>query len=192
MVEPSTFRGTIEFFDKLGVYDVVLPFLLVFTIVYAIMEKSKVFGQEEVDGKTSTRKNLNSMTAFVIAFLVVASSQLVAVINQALANMVLLLLLSVCFLMLAGSFHEEKKEGFFLEGGWKTLFLVIMFVGIVLVFLDALGWLEWLWAYTLSSWDSTTFASFALLMIIVVFIFYITGGFSDIARSSTEKKSEGD
>ena len=128
------------------------------------------------------------MTAFVIAFLVVASSQLVAVINEALANMVLLLLLSICFLMLAGSFHKETKEGFFLEKPWKGIFMIIMFVGIVLVFLDALGWLEWLWEYTLTSWDSTTFASFALLIIIVVFMIYVTGAFSG---TGSENKSEG-
>ena len=44
MVEQSVFRGIIEFFEKIGIYDVVLPFLLVFTIVFAILEKTKVFG----------------------------------------------------------------------------------------------------------------------------------------------------
>ena len=82
----STFRGVIEFFAELGIYDVILPFLLVFTIIFAILEKSRVFGTEKIGDIVYTRKNLNSMVAFVIAFLVVASTQIVAIINTALAK----------------------------------------------------------------------------------------------------------
>ena len=53
----SAFRGAIEFFDKIGVYDVILPFLLVFTIVFAILEKTKVFGTDDIEGKKLTKKN---------------------------------------------------------------------------------------------------------------------------------------
>ena len=111
MSQESVFRGIIQFFEKLGVYDVILPFILIFTIVFAILEKSRVFGTEKIKGDEYTRKNLNSMTAFVMAFLVVASTRLVAVINQALAHMVLLLLLSVCFLILIGSINIGISSG---------------------------------------------------------------------------------
>ena len=43
MVEASGFRGVIDFLGKLGVYDVILPFLLIFTIVFAILEKTKIY-----------------------------------------------------------------------------------------------------------------------------------------------------
>ena len=74
MPQQSVFRGIIEFFGDLGVYDVILPFILVFTIVFAILEKSQVFGSEKIKDVEYTRKNLNSMAAFVIAFLVVGYS----------------------------------------------------------------------------------------------------------------------
>ena len=95
MAQQTIFRGAIEFFQRLGIYDVVLPFLLVFTIVFAILEKTRVLGTEDIEGKKYTKKNLNAIVSFVVAFLVVASTRLVAVINTALANIVLLLLLSV-------------------------------------------------------------------------------------------------
>ena len=101
MVQESAFRGIIGFLDKIGVYDVILPFLLVFTIVFAILEKTKVLGLDKIDGKEFTKKNLNSMVAFVISFLVIASTQLVSVINEVMANVVLLLILAVSFLMLS-------------------------------------------------------------------------------------------
>ena len=47
MVEESVFRTAIGFLDKLGVYDIILPFLLVFTLVFAILEKTKILGLEK-------------------------------------------------------------------------------------------------------------------------------------------------
>lgn len=184
--ETSVFRGTLAFFDKLGVYDVVLPFLLIFTIVYAILEKTRIFGEEKVEGgRVVSRKNLNGMTAFVIAFFVVASTKLVALINEVLANTVLLLLLSICFLLLAGSFHSGKEE-FFLQKGWRTFFMVIMFIGIVLIFLHALGWLQVIYDHLFFRFDSIVVSSIVLVVIIVVFIMYVTGAFEK-KKSSEEK-----
>jgi len=143
----SAFRGIIDFFAEIGLYDVVLPFLLVFTIVFAILEKTRVLGSEEHDGRKISKKNLNAITSFVIAFLVVASSELVEIITTVSSQAVVLLFLSVLFLLLVGSFYREG-ESVFLEGGWKTAFMAIMFLGIVGIFLNTLTtedgrtWLE--------------------------------------------------
>src|SRR3989338_2385828 len=126
MAEESAFREIIIFFNKLGIYDVILPFLLVFTIVFAILEKTKVLGMEDIDGTKYTRKNLNAMVAFVIGFLVVASTNLVRIINTTASQIVLLLFLSIFFLLLVGSFMKEG-DGVFLEGKWNALFMAIMF-----------------------------------------------------------------
>ncbi len=169
----STFRGVIEFFVRLGIYDVVLPFLLVFTVMFAIMEKTRVFGTEKTADGEFTRKNLNAMVAFVTAFLVVASSRLVAVINETMANMVLLLMMSICFLILIGSFMKETKEGVFLQGGWAKFFTIIMFLGIVLIFMNALGWLEPAWLWIVQHYDSTVVASILLVAAMVGFVYWI-------------------
>ena len=128
----STFRDAIIFFDKLGIYDVVLPFLLVFAVVFAILDKTKILGTEKIDGVDYSRKNINAMVAFVIAFFVVASTKLVETINRALANTVLLLLLIVMFLMLVGAFFKNDED-VFLEGGWRYTFMVIVFISIILI-----------------------------------------------------------
>ena len=185
--EVSSFRGTLDFLGKLGVYDVILPFLLVFTIMYAILEKTRIFGTEKVGNQEITRKNLNGMTAFVTAFFVVASTQLVGIINKVLSQTVLLLLLSICFLLLVGSFHTGKEE-FALKDPWKTIFMVIMFVGIVLIFLNALGWLDYLWTAITQNFSSVAVSSVVMVIVIVVFMLYVTGGFSK--KKGDEKKAE--
>ncbi len=190
MVSEGVLVGAIRFLEDLGVYDVALPFLLVFTITFAILEKTKIFGTEKVgDEDDVPKKNLNAMAAFVIAFLVVASTNLVAAISKAAANIVLLLILSVSFLMLIGSFTnpDEMKKGIFLEDKkWKNFFMILMFIGIVFIFLDAIPgsgdycegddctWLTVAWDFMKVNWDSSAIASIILLLVIAGFIGWIS------------------
>jgi len=174
----STFREILTFFDKIGVYDVILPFLLVFTIVFAILEKTKVFGMEEVGGKKTTRKNINSMVAFVIAFFVIASARLVEIIFTVSSWMVILLMFSILFLILVGSFWKEG-EGVFLDKGWNTLFMIIMFIGIVTIFLEAIKtdkgepWLEFIFRYVVENFTSAAVGSIILILVMIFFVWYI-------------------
>lgn len=175
MVEESAFRGMIGFLGKIGVYDIILPFLLVFTIVFAILEKTKIFGVEKVGDKQITKKNINAMVAFVIAFLVIASTRLVAVINEVMANIVLLLILGVSFLLLVGTFFGDKEFTLKEFPGWITFFMVIMFIGVVAIFLNALGWLNYVF-FLFENWNAEWAASIIFMVIVIGFIIFITRG----------------
>ncbi|MFC1728378.1 hypothetical protein ACFLZ7_02855 [Nanoarchaeota archaeon] len=187
MAEETAFRGVIEFFDRIGVYDVVLPFLLIFTIIFAVLEKTKIFGTEKIGKEEYTKKNLNAMISFVISFLVVASSKLVAVINEALANIVLLLLVSISFLLLIGSFFSHKEETYLEKGPWRNSFMVLMTLGVILVFMNALGWLKPFWEYLSSYWSGAAVGSIILVAFILIFMWFITGS-SKPAKKEEEKK----
>ena len=170
----TPFREILDFFDNIGVFDVVLPFLLVFTIVFALLERTKVLGVEEVEGKKYTKKNLNSVAAFVIAFLVVASSRLVEIITTVSSQFVVLLFLVVLFLLLVGSFFQEKPDAVFLEGGWKAGFMVIVFIGLTFIFLDALELLEDTFDFLQGTSRGELIGSVILLVLIIMFMIYVT------------------
>lgn len=189
VAQESTFRGIIQFFGELGIYDVILPFLLVFTIVFAVLEKTKIFGTEKVGDKEYPKKNLNSIVAFVAAFLVVASTRLVAAINESVANVVLLLLLSICFLLLIGSFYKEG-EPVSLEGKWRSLFMVVMFIGVVLIFLQAIkvdnrGIVQYVYDYLVVNWQSNFTASVIFIILVVIFMVWVTASPSAPSPPST-------
>ncbi|MBI2176367.1 hypothetical protein HYU40_03395 [Candidatus Woesearchaeota archaeon] len=178
----STFRETFGFLDKIGVFDVVLPFLLIFTIVFAILEKTKVFGTETLDGKTYTKKNLNALASFAIAFFAVASGRVVQAITQISANAVVLLFAAVFFLMLVGSFHQQADEkGFYLQGIWKTLFILVMFVGLFGIFLNAVQlsdgrtWLQWIFDWLSQFSTNVSVATIVLIAVVVGAMYFITG-----------------
>lgn len=187
MVEESTFRGMVGLLERIGVYDVILPFLLVFTIVFAILEKTKIFGVDKLDGgQVTTKKNINAIVAFVVAFLVIASTKLVSVINEVMANVVLLLVLAVCFLLLIGSLFADKEFSMDKFPTWTNIFLVLMFLGIVVIFLNALDWLHYI-TDVLENWNADWAASIIFIVIIIGFMIFITW---DSKPKSKEAKKE--
>jgi len=173
MAETSVFRNAIDFLNVVGVYDVILPFLLVFTIVFAILEKTKILGIEKAGDKVYTKKNLNAMVAFISSFLVVASTKLVGVINEAVASVVLVLIVSVCFLLLIGVFFKTGEFSLEQYPRWIGFFMILMFIGVVLIFLNALDWLKYILSLFVY-WDSQWAATFLLFILVIVFMVFIT------------------
>ncbi|MBI4145922.1 hypothetical protein HY489_01140 [Candidatus Woesearchaeota archaeon] len=176
--------NVIEFFQTLGVYDVLLPFILVFTVMFAILERTKLFGVEGDKGQY-TKKNLNAMVSFVTAFLVVASSKLVEVITKVSSEIIVLLLLIVFFLMLVGTFYSgkdlEEKKGPWLDDPWKTGFMIFVAICIVFIFMDAITtdagdtWLEVFWDWLGGFYEDTTVAAILLILVVLVIVYFIAG-----------------
>jgi predicted membrane channel-forming protein YqfA (hemolysin III family) len=176
----SVFRESLVFFDQIGLYDVVLPFLLVFTLVFGVLEKSKILGTEKQGDKGQvSRKNLNSMVAFCTGFFVVASAQLVSLINVFVSRVALILVILVMFMLLLGSMHKQQDaNGFDFFTTHKNVFYVLMgliSIALVLIFLDGVGWLGPLWEYVNGSWDSNLMGTIMLFVVVVGFIWFITG-----------------
>ncbi len=184
MVEESLFRGTINFLNEIGLYDVILPFLLIFTIVFAVLEKTKLFGiGKDGYGNVTTKKNLNAIFALVSAFFVIASTQLVSIVNEVVANVVLLLLLAVCFLLLVGTFYGDEEFKFAEKHKtWLNLFMVLAFLGIALIFLNALDWIEWI--------IDTTTALGGEWLNTLIFFAILVGSMVFITRDPAPKKKE--
>jgi hypothetical protein len=180
----STLGETFAFFERLGVYEILLPFLLVFTIVFAILEKSAILGFDtDKDGKYKmTKKNQNSMIAFVTAFIVTASAEVVRVMNRIIADTIILLVLALCFLMLIGIFHKQEKDGFFLNPENKHqkwmyyTFMVFMIVGIFFIFLNAVGWLDLIMYYLTEGFTAATTGSVIVILVFLGIILFVTQG----------------
>lgn len=184
----TAFRGVVTFLDKLGVYDIVLPFLLVFTIVFAILEKTRILGIDKIDNKEYTKKNLNAMVAFVVAFLVIASTALVRIINEVMANVVLLIILVISFLMLVGIFLGTGETTLEKYPGWMKFFMVVLFIAIVAILLQALGWLKLIIDIFALSPTTDWAATLVLLIIVIAVMIYVTRDSSDYGSHEKPKK----
>lgn len=81
--------------EQIGIFEVVLPFLLVFTITFAILEKAKILGE---------KRNINIAIALVSSLLFVRNGYLVGVVNRFLPNVSLFMIVIIMFLLLVGVF----------------------------------------------------------------------------------------
>jgi len=168
MADGSPLRNAIEFLNDFGFYDVVLPFLLVFTIVFGVLEKTKLFGVTDKKPK----QNINAMIAFVIALFFVAATELVEGTMWLLPHVVILLITLMSFMMLVGFFYSDQEFSFEKHTFWKVFLTIVFFIGIVL--------LSW-YAYHPSSfdnvgnfWSGTTGVTIIFLAIVVGTVVFVT------------------
>ena len=107
--------------QQIGVFDVILPFLLVFSLTFAVLDKTKILGE----GK----KNLNVIVSIILALLFLQNQYLVFLLQRFLPNVSIILIIFLMFLLLYGIFLGEYK-------GWggKALNLAF-FVSLVAIFI---------------------------------------------------------
>lgn len=178
--------SALDFLKDFGFFDVILPFLLVFTIVFAILEKTKIFGVEEIDGKQYAKKNLNAMVAFVIGFFVVAARQVVESLQVSLPNVALVLIIAVSFMMLAGSFMGDETFSF-KNTGWAKFLTVVMFIAVLLIFLNSLGWLDAIIDFV-NKYTGEVLVPAVLIIVILLAIFFVVGGNKHKGDKSKEEE----
>ena len=110
--------------------DYILPFLLVFVLVFAVLQKTKLLGE----GK----QQLDAILSFVVALIVVGF----LFPKEVMSNMILFLSIALVvvfvFLLLYG-FVTGNKDGFELSGGLKIALGIIVGVAVIIAVIWATG-----------------------------------------------------
>lgn len=107
--------------ENYGVYDVALPFLLVFTLVFAVLERSHILGDK--------KRNLNMIISLILAAFFIRNEYLVALINRFLPNVSLFLVVILMFLLLLGIIYGKAYGG--LGGSFLTIGAIFSVVAII-------------------------------------------------------------
>jgi len=133
--------------------ETILPFLLIFTIVFAILQKSKILG----DGK----KQIDAIVALVVGLLIISFAQAVGIIIQLIPFLAVSLVVLLVLFLLLGSFWKGDLP--------KPLQYVLM-VAIILAVVIAIMFFTdaWYWLLDLIyiGGDSSLFVN-ALFIIII-------------------------
>ncbi|MBW2997514.1 hypothetical protein KY349_04205 [Candidatus Woesearchaeota archaeon] len=168
------FRNIFYRLEYWGLSDVILPFILVFTIVFAIMQRVKPLGSEE-----GRNKPFNVVISLVMALAVViphvlgyypADADIVNIINNALPQVSIVLVAILMVLLIVGLFGGRAEWGGKLSG-WVAFFAFII---VIYIFGRAAGWFYYLpnWLYWLDNPD--TQAMLIVVAIFAIIIWYIT------------------
>ena len=137
------FRAIIDNLVNIGFYSVVLPFILIYVVVFAILEKSGIFSKEDkIDVKQT--KNVNAIIAFVFALFTVASVNTVMYIQDLILNIVLFIVFILVLLILLGFvFGNSYKELFNNKIVKWSVFGIIITV-VLVIFFQVIGFWDYL------------------------------------------------
>lgn len=162
--------------DSWGLTDVLLPFALIFAILFAILQKAKIFGEEA--------RKVNIVVSMVIGFMVVFPHVLgvypqgwdvVEIMNNALPNVSLIVVAIVMALILIGLFGGEATWLGNRISGWIA---VISFLIILAIFGASAGWWgDWVWWNNFLSEDAV--AIIVITLVFGVLVWFITSEPSD-------------
>ncbi len=176
------FPEMIQQLESYGVADVLLPFILVFTIVFAILTKTKILGDSEKN------KNFNVIIALVMGLGVVIphvlgkyppGSDIVIIMNDALPNVSIILIAILMVMLIVGLFGKPLGLGDNPISGWVVM---LAFIAVGFIFGSSAGW----WGSPLGILDNMNEETLNLLVIILVFgiiIWFIT---KDDSKKVTE------
>lgn len=120
------FNQGIILLQKLGFFDTVVPFIMVFAIVYGVLTKSKILGEEQA--------NLNALVAFSIAILFTATASVTGVIREFLPIVGMLSVLIIAALILISLFVGDVSSTFSQNKWFPTILAITVFVVVVWVF----------------------------------------------------------
>ncbi len=190
MADAVSFVGAIQLLKNLGLFDVILPVLLVYAVTFGILQRAKLFHKDK-EGKEAY-KELNASIALVIALLFVGAANLTGIIQSFMPFVGLISVLIVTFLMLIGMVAGEDMTSFF-KGKNQALqgaIILITAIAFIFTFGIAAGW----WNITTATglimsqngiFTTQNLSAVIFLILIGLVILWITKG----ASSGSEKTS---
>lgn len=125
-----SFGDTIQYFQQVGVYDYFLPFLLIFAIIFAALEKVKIFGDN--------KENIHLVIAGVIGLVLIVQQPIVQTINRFLPRVSLIFVVILMGLLIITMMAGQEYQG--LTGGVFSIMAVVVVIFIMLALSPTMGW----------------------------------------------------
>jgi|SRR3989338_5825121 len=164
--------GVFQTFERWGMFDALLPFALVFTVVYGILRKIKIFG-ESASNRLDIIIALVTASAFVYPHLSGRYNQWgvadpVNIINESIPQVGVIIIAIVMFLIMIGLLGF-KKFGVLQQG---MVFLSFLLVGYI--FLNAAGYLTLSWLSFMNNPDLQAFL--VIVLVLGGLLFFLSEG----------------
>jgi hypothetical protein len=154
--------------ETAGVFDYLLPFLLIFAVVFGILETTKVLGEH---------KGIHTIVALVIGLFTMRYFQVGEFIGVIFANFGIALSVILVLIILTGLFVTRKSRE-----GWALNTSKISLLAVVIVVIASINEFAWFGSY----WWQNNWVSLLWIAIIIGAIIAIMGGKSDSSRGDTK------
>lgn len=166
----ATYSGTIlssPFF-----VEGILPFLLIFVLVYAVLQKTKILGEE--------KKQINAIIALVIGLIVISFNQYVSIIVNLIPVLAVGLVIILIFLLLWGIVFVG---GDFTTANWvRWAFGGLAFIAVLVSAMIVTG--AWTYLVNYFSGNDQLFLNIVFLVLVGVVIAVVVGFGGKSGKSS--------
>lgn len=126
---------------------IVLPLLLIFTVIFAILERLKLFGDD--------KKQMHAIIALVIAIITVAFAYPTDIIVKLMPFLAVAVVIVLIFLILYGMVSPgDKEKGLNLPNGLKIAFGVLIGIALIIAVLWATDYLDTVYSLIFKSGSS--------------------------------------
>lgn len=160
----ALFQSAMDILIEMGFFNVILPFLLVYAIVYGILVRTKVFGPEQT--------SVNAIISFAIALFFVAAANVVQIIQEFLPWVGVIAIFIVGVMMLGVLIYGGEMESFSKQ--FKVPGILITIVALFYALFYAAGWWTGFVKVIQYIFTSKDILGIVLLIIIILVIYFIT------------------
>jgi hypothetical protein len=152
------FSYAIMQWESIGLFDVMLPFLLIFTIIFAILQKTKIF---------QARTGIDAIVALAMGFLAILNPFVTDIMKIVLENTVIAILVLVALMLLMGLLIGANKPKI-----WRFIGLIIGFAFFVWILGRVADYYEMRFPGTMifsSNWWANNMPWMIPIFIIIIF-----------------------
>ncbi len=162
----GAFGNFLYWLEYWGVRDIILPFILIFTIFFAVLQKIQLFG--------TTSKKYNVAISLAIALLVVIphatgtypqGADVVNIINDSIPEVALLVIVVVLLLVMLGLIGGTAPQ----KTGFTTILAFVAAAVLILIFMSGFTTLP-----ILSYIDPSIQALIVILLVFGLIVWYVT------------------
>ncbi len=121
------FSAAVDNFADVGGFDVVLPFILVFAVTFAVLRKIKLFGEN---------KNVDAIVSLILAAFLVSATDLVEILIGFLPRVSMIVLVLLMLILVVGIFSGGSSWG----GGWLLAGAVVAIFSVLWALGAAAEW----------------------------------------------------
>jgi uncharacterized membrane protein len=162
------------------VVEMILPFLLVFVVLFAILQKTKVLG----DGK----RQIDALVSLVVALIVVAFGYATDVIINLMPILAVVAIVILVFMILYGMVFTQNKFEMnkWLRGGIGVIVGIVVIISVLVL---TGGWEYLIDFYNAAGEGSALITNIVFIVIIIAVVaFVIWGPKKEDGNSSDEEK----
>lgn len=171
----SIFVQALNVLKAIGAFRVIFPFMLIFSVVFGTLERTKVFGDDASD--------VNALVAFSIAILFIGMGSAVGTLSSFVPLVGLLSVFVISLIMIIALFYDDVSK-LMEETNWKWVVIAVVMGWLIIGLLYAMGAWEFLfgeggtnggaWMSLIGNIWSTYGPALVLIIILLVLVYLIT------------------